>query len=102
MNAPVAWSVVAIFLAIFGGVVFLLLRADHAYVREDREAPTQVLHVVVAWNHEAPAEPFTVQAAHRVMQQHRACLREDCGRKSAAYSTLIEARRLKPDSGRTY
>ncbi len=102
MSAPVAWSLVAGFAVIFVVVALLMLRADREEVRAAREAPTQRLRTVIGWQHEAPAEPFTVPQAHRVMQQHRMCLREDCARKSEAYWTLVEARRLRPDSGRTY
>jgi len=101
MSVPAAWSVAAALLAIFGGVVYLLLRADREYEREDSEAPTQILRPV-GWTHEAPDHPLTVAGAHRIMQQHRACDREDCARKSAAYEALVEARRIRPDSGRTY
>jgi len=102
MSAPAAWSVAATLLAIFGGVVYLLLRADREYEREDSEAPTQTLPPVVAWTHEAPDHPLTVAGAHRIMQQHRACDRDDCPRKAAAYRVLVEAGHIKPDSGRTF
>ncbi|MBU3064082.1 hypothetical protein KO481_21435 [Nocardia sp. NEAU-G5] len=102
MSALTAWVLVGVCAAIFGIVVTLMLRADREEVRAAREAPTQRLRPVVGWLHEAPAEPFNVPQAHRVMQQHRLCHREDCGRKRAAYTTLVEARRLRPDSGRNY
>jgi len=101
MSAPAAWSVAAALLAIFGGVIYLLLRADHEYERQDSEAPTQTLRPV-GWTHQAPNSPLTVAGAHRIMQQHRACDREDCPRKRAAYRTLVEARHIKPDTGRAY
>ncbi len=102
MSAAVTWSLVAAFAVIFAAVVALALRADHEEIRAAREAPTQRLRAAVGWDHEAPFEPFTVHQAHRVMQQHRLCFQEDCARKRAAYRVLVEARRLRPDSGRTY
>lgn len=102
MSAPVAAVLVAAFAAIFATVVVLMLRSDREELRAAREAPTQRLRTVVGWAHEAPYDPFTVPQAHRVMQQHRLCHREDCDRKNAAYRTLVEARRLRPDTGRNY
>lgn len=101
MNAA-GWSAIAAVFAITGAVVWLALRSDRAYAREDSEAPTRVFHVVTGWNHDAPSEPLTVRGAHLEMQNHRLCQREDCPRKRAAYRTLIEAGRLTPDSGRVY
>jgi hypothetical protein len=101
MSAPAVWSVVLALLAIFGAVTFLMLRADHAYIRADREAPTQVLPVI-GWTHDAPLQPFTVADAHREMQRHRSCLREDCPRKQAAWRTLVGAGHIRPDTGRNY
>ncbi|MFF0487870.1 hypothetical protein ACWDSJ_19430 [Nocardia sp. NPDC003482] len=55
----------------------------------------------LGWPHEAPEEPLSVNEAHLTMQRHRGCLREECPRKRAAYQTLVEAGRIRPDSGRT-
>ncbi|MFC8044084.1 hypothetical protein [Nocardia sp. NPDC057353] len=52
------------------------------------------------WTHDAPAETFTADRAHREMQNHRDCLLNECARKAAAFQTLIEAGRVTPDSGR--
>ncbi|MCM6774234.1 hypothetical protein NDR87_12200 [Nocardia sp. CDC159] len=52
------------------------------------------------WPHEAPEQPLSVSEAHRTMQRHRGCLREECPRKQAAYQTLVEAGRIRPDSSR--
>lgn len=52
--------------------------------------------------HDAPDKPLTVLDAQKTMQRHRGCRREDCPRKSAAWLTLVEAGRIKPDSGREY
>ncbi|GAB2690376.1 hypothetical protein GCM10027089_09860 [Nocardia thraciensis] len=82
---------------VFGGVVLVFVRQELDDT-EASEEPTQIL----VWTHTAPARPFTITQAHRVMQLHKACRREDCPRKRAAYQTLLDARRLKPDSGRTY
>ncbi|BCK58425.1 hypothetical protein NWFMUON74_61970 [Nocardia wallacei] len=50
--------------------------------------------------HAAPREPLTVDGAHETMQRHRGCTVGGCPRKSAAYQTLVDAGRLRPDSGR--
>ncbi|WP_280369362.1 hypothetical protein [Nocardia wallacei] len=99
MNIGALWLVIAALLVVVGGVVYLLLRAEREYERHDSEAPTQVLWAV-GWTHEAPEYPVTVATAHRIMQQHLACNREDCPRKRVAYQVLVEARHIKPDSGR--
>ncbi|MGV9680052.1 hypothetical protein ACWDSJ_32630 [Nocardia sp. NPDC003482] len=54
----------------------------------------------VGWLHNAPHGPLTPDQAHKITQQHRDCVLEDCPRKQAALRTLIEAGRMKPDSGR--
>ncbi|WP_280371212.1 hypothetical protein [Nocardia wallacei] len=52
------------------------------------------------WPHEAPDEPMTITEAHWTMQRHRSCDRGECPRKSMAYQLLVEAGRIRPDSGR--
>ncbi|WP_280273838.1 hypothetical protein [Nocardia wallacei] len=54
------------------------------------------------WTHDAPAAPITDQHAHTIMQMHRACSVDDCPRKRFAWTRLIEAKKIKPDSSRTY
>lgn len=54
------------------------------------------------WPHEAPDEPLSILDAQKTMQRHRGCRREDCPRKNAAWYTLVEAGRIKPDSSRAY
>ncbi|MBF6175967.1 hypothetical protein [Nocardia blacklockiae] len=56
----------------------------------------------IGWTHDAPYSPLTVRHAQTIMQQHRACSVEDCPRKRAAWRTLIEAEKIKPDSSRNY
>lgn len=51
--------------------------------------------------HTAPASPLTIDEAHRIMQLYRSCLRHECSIKYAAWSTLVEAGRIVPDTGRT-
>ncbi|MBF6301343.1 hypothetical protein IU459_27940 [Nocardia amamiensis] len=46
--------------------------------------------------HRAPPAPLTLDQAHRVAQDHRECLAEDCPRKRAALRTLITAGKLAP------
>ncbi|MEV5649015.1 hypothetical protein AB0L57_12260 [Nocardia sp. NPDC052254] len=54
----------------------------------------------IGWPHEAPDSVMSVPEAHVAMQRHRGCRREECPRKRAAYLTLVDAGRLRPDSGR--
>lgn len=70
-------------------------------VEEIQERITREQHAV-GWTHQPPAEPLTTSQAHRIMQQHRDYLTGDCPRKRAAYRALVEAGRIKPDSGRNY
>ncbi|MBB5918378.1 hypothetical protein BJY24_007290 [Nocardia transvalensis] len=99
MSTGTGWSVIAALFVVAGGVVYLLLRAERECERHDRDAPTQILWTAEL-THEVPGYPVTVAAAHRIMQQHRACDRDDCPRKRVAYQVLVEARHIKPDSGR--
>lgn len=48
------------------------------------------------WPHEQPEQPLTVGEAHQTMQHHRACLREECDRKQAAWEILVQAGRVRP------
>lgn len=51
-------------------------------------------------SHAEPLRPLTVDEAHREMRRHRECDRRWCPRKAAAWQTLVEARKITPDSGR--
>lgn len=53
------------------------------------------------WPHDKPDHPLSLPEAHQAMQQHRACLREHCARKQAAWERLVEADHIVPDTGRT-
>jgi hypothetical protein len=66
----------------------------HERIQRERRA--------VGWLHEAPDIPLTVPQAHLITQQHRDCQLEDCPRKRAAWQTLIETGRVKPDTCRNY
>jgi len=44
----------------------------------------------------APAQPLTVDQAHRAMQIHLECAIDNCGCKRAAQSALVEAGRMHP------
>lgn|GEM_PF-5410778 len=101
MSAPVAWSLVAVFGMIFAAVVALMLRADREEFRAARDAPTQRLRVVVGWPAAPPDHPLSLHEAHRTMQRHRGCLRENCARKQVAYQVLVEAGHIRPDVSRT-
>lgn len=52
------------------------------------------------WPHEKPDRPLSVTMAHQAMQRHCSCRREDCGRKQAAWETLVDAGHIVPDAGR--
>ncbi|WP_024802891.1 hypothetical protein [Nocardia sp. BMG51109] len=75
-------------------------RADENSVREIRERIEREQQAV-GWTHEAPDQPLAVDDSHRILQQHRDCDVKDCPRKRAAWQTLVEAGRIKPDSSRT-
>ncbi|MEU6562633.1 hypothetical protein [Nocardia nova] len=51
-------------------------------------------------DHYAPARPLTVCRAHQEMQAHRACGRDLCPRKAAAFQVLVSEGRIVPDSSR--
>ncbi|BCK57217.1 hypothetical protein NWFMUON74_49890 [Nocardia wallacei] len=53
------------------------------------------------WTHNAPIGPLTLDHAHAIMQMHVECSVGDCPRKRAAFRALVEAGRIRPDSGRT-
>ncbi len=50
--------------------------------------------------HQAPASPFTVDRAHRVMQFHVACRAKKCVRKAAALHALVEAGHVVPSTSK--
>ncbi|MCM6772759.1 hypothetical protein NDR87_06145 [Nocardia sp. CDC159] len=54
------------------------------------------------WPHEAPDHPLSVPEAHQTMQRHRECRTDECPRKAAAWTTLVDSGKVKPDSGRNY
>ncbi len=84
-----------------GGVVWLVLHANREYIRQDSEAPTQILWPA-GWAHAAPTHSVTVAGAHRIMQQHRSYDRAECPRKAVAYRVLVEARHIHSDTSRAY
>lgn len=95
------WWVLVSVVAIFGGVMYLLVRADREYERADSQASTQISWTA-GWVHAAPEHSLNVVGAHCIMQQHRNCDRADCPRKAVAYQVLVEARHIRPDAGRAY
>ncbi|MFJ1454712.1 hypothetical protein [Nocardia sp. N2S4-5] len=103
------------FVALVGIVAALVVMAAialYAPERPSRYTPTPALihpapepdmDVSVwphGWPHEVPDEPMSLIEAHRTMQRHRSCVRVECPRKSMAYHLLVEAGRIRPDSGR--
>ncbi|WP_157186419.1 hypothetical protein [Nocardia jiangxiensis] len=96
MSTAAGWWILGGLIVVFGCVVLVFVRRE----LDDNEATEEPTRILV-WTHTAPPRPFTVAQAHRVMQLHRACHRDECPRKRTAYRTLVEAQRLRPDSGRT-
>ncbi|MFI5778842.1 hypothetical protein [Nocardia sp. NPDC051570] len=68
--------------------------------RLQRETSGQILGI--SWLHEPPRQPLNTDQAHRIMQQHRECRIDSCARKRAAWQTLIDSGRIKPDPHRNY
>lgn len=74
--------------------------------RTDAVAPTraqtmpQTQDTWLQLTHDAPAAPFTAEQAHREMQLHRYCRLDVCGRKAAAFGTLVRIGHITPDSTR--
>ncbi|MBF6176126.1 hypothetical protein [Nocardia blacklockiae] len=116
-NTVLVWLVVGVVVIclgvaalIVGGDIFpprdemrdATTRSDAQHTKRQNIAPGQQNSWIPPWTHAAPPRPFTVDAAHRVTQQHRGCLRDECPRKRAAWQTLVEARRVTPDSGREF
>lgn len=101
MSTAAAWAVLVALVVVFGAVVGAMVHGESDEEHDGYEEPTHT-HEFMAYTHTAPGRPFTVPQAHAAMRQHRDCRREDCPRKRAAYRTLVEARRIKPDSGRAY
>ncbi|MBB5915107.1 hypothetical protein BJY24_003974 [Nocardia transvalensis] len=95
MSTAAGWWTLVALVVVFTAVVAVFVR-EELDDTETAEEPTRIL----VWTHAPPGRPFTIPQAHRVMQLHKACRREDCPRKRAAYQTLRDAGRLKPDSGR--
>lgn len=60
----------------------------------------QLATITQAEPHQAPAQPFTINQAHAVMQLHVACRAKKCPRKAAALQTLISAGRLIPPASK--
>jgi hypothetical protein len=50
--------------------------------------------------HDAPDHELGVQEAHQTMQRHRNCDIAVCRRKRAAWQTLVDAKRIRPDASR--
>ncbi|MGW4090810.1 hypothetical protein [Nocardia sp. NPDC004750] len=50
--------------------------------------------------HDAPDRELGVREAHQTMQRHRNCDVALCRRKRAAWQTLIDAKRIRPDASR--
>ncbi len=45
-------------------------------------------------------EDLSAAEAHRLMRLHLRCSVIDCDRKAAAWRTLVEAGKIRPDAGR--
>jgi len=71
MSAPAAWSVAAALLTIFGGVVYLLLRADWEYERDDGKAYNRTGYVgcsmagLMRSSTKMPCQIMKISSVHR-------------------------------------
>lgn len=52
------------------------------------------------YSHAAPDHQLSILEAQRTMQRHLDCRVGDCPRKTAAWRTLVNVGRIKPDSAR--
>ena len=103
------WVFVAAMVAIFVGVVAVVILNEFAYRRDDlyaeprpavtRQAPRRPLPPLLLMmpSHSAPIEPLSTDRAHDIMQEHLSCLVAECPRKRAAWDTLRFAGHLTPD-----
>ena len=103
------WVFVAVLLAIFAGVLAVIVLNEIAYRRDDlyaeprpavtRQAPRRPLPPLLLMmpSHSAPIEPLSTDRAHAIMQEHRSCLVAECARKRAAWDTLRHAGHITPD-----
>jgi hypothetical protein len=108
-----AWDVTANIITVLTGSAAVLLglgclwppprptrrRTGHPAGRSHRpgRCPLRPVQWPAEWLCTAPLSPFTIPQAHRVMQLHRD---HDCPRKHAAFTALVAAGRITPDSTR--
>lgn len=104
-----AWLMVAFMVLIGIGVAVVAAVRDREARRDDdalatpangsaaaapRRGPAQQPRIV--YTHAAPARPFIVPDAHRVMRDHLECTVADCPRKREAHATLVAAGKIVP------
>ena len=56
--------------------------------------------VALGFSHNAPGWDLSAAEAHRLMRLHLRCSGANCDRKAAAWRTLVEAGKIRPDAGR--
>lgn len=95
------WVIVgALVFGAFGTITVMVIR-DVRYPRGDfmpvRPEPAhhKAPEYPTVWLHAAPSVPPTIPQAHRDMQLHMLCYRDECGRKNAAYRALRAAGRIR-------
>ncbi|MGW4088603.1 hypothetical protein [Nocardia sp. NPDC004750] len=71
--------------------------AVEAHVAEQRMANTLW---ATGFPHDAPDHDLGIREAHMTMQRHRNCDIALCRRKRAAWQTLVDAKRIRPDTSR--
>lgn len=90
------------FAAVIGVMIGLCATTTWLTIRLPRGGvDTTNAHTGIESHHrEGVPRAMSVWQAHRIMQAHRNCHLDECPRKRAAYRTLVDAGRLRPDSGR--
>lgn len=92
-------SLLAAAIAAFGFAAYYM-PASHPRPAKGRVAqdftPMDPSMWVTNWPHEKPQVPLTAFQAHKVMQSHRECKRDECPRKDAAWMTLVDAGEIVP------
>lgn len=105
-----AWLMVAFMVLIGIGVAVVAAVRDREARRDDNALATPVSastpgaprrgdaprEVQLIYTHAAPARPFIVPEARRVMRDHLECSAADCPRKREAHATLVAAGKIVP------
>ncbi|GAB2703507.1 hypothetical protein [Nocardia thraciensis] len=106
--AAFAVMAIAVLCAIHMSAVRSWVSIHTSRIARHTVAETQVTHrtgagldgLLPLWVHTAPDGELNVVEAHKEMQRHCYCTVPDCPRKTAAFTTLVQAGKIKPDSSR--